>query len=49
MNMLKYVLSNKVGMGFNWAGSAPKLANQPRKHAFKDTKMYKALNGKFTV
>lgn len=46
MNMLKFVISNRVGMAFNWVGSAPKSPDQPKKHAFKETLTYKALNGK---
>ncbi|XP_050315917.1 uncharacterized protein LOC126750366 isoform X2 [Anthonomus grandis grandis] len=44
MNMMKCLLTNKLGMAFNWAGSAPKSTNQKRKYAFKDTRTYQIIN-----
>lgn len=46
MKMMQFLLTNKLGQQFNWAGSAPKNNDQKRKRAFKDTKMSLLLNGK---
>lgn len=38
-------MTNRLGMSFNWAGSAPKSAAQRRKYAFKETLAAKVING----
>ncbi|XP_050309138.1 uncharacterized protein LOC126745359 isoform X5 [Anthonomus grandis grandis] len=44
MNMMKFLFTNKLGMAFNWTGSAPKSPNHIRKYAFKGTRTYQIVN-----
>ncbi|CAH1131648.1 unnamed protein product [Ceutorhynchus assimilis] len=44
MNMMKFLITNEIGMQFNWAGSAPKDERYQQKYPFKDTKMFSLIN-----